>query len=70
MVTNTHLILTGMLHPNGTKSEHITFAVTDQMKPYSKLLVYYFTTNGWNADSIYFDAESSADIFHNKVRVQ
>ena len=67
IVNNAHLLLTGMLHPQGSMYENITFQVTDDMKPYSKLIVYYFTADGWNADSIYFNAESSADVFRNKV---
>lgn len=67
VITNGHLIFSGMLQPNGSTSEHIRFEVTDKMKPYSKLVVYYFTTDGWNAESIYFDAETSADTFRNKV---
>lgn len=57
-----------MLHPNGSTSEHITFNVTEQMKPYSELIVYYFTTDVWNAEAIYFDVATSSDVFKNKVR--
>ena len=67
IVNNAHLLLTGMLHPHGSTNENITFQVTDDMKPYSKLIVYYFTTDGWNADSMYFNADNSADVFRNKV---
>ncbi|WAQ93982.1 CD109-like protein, partial [Mya arenaria] len=66
VITNDHVTLSGALD-SVSKTEHIHFQVRDDMKPYSKLIVYYFTTDSWNADSIHFVAKTSADVFQNKI---
>ncbi|WAQ93985.1 CD109-like protein, partial [Mya arenaria] len=66
VITNDHVTLSGALD-SISKTEHIHFQVRDDMKPYSKLIVYYFTTDSWNADSIHFVAKTSADVFQNKI---
>ncbi|XP_052246732.1 CD109 antigen-like [Dreissena polymorpha] len=69
VINNNHVVQSGILNCSGSRTENIVFKVTDEMKPYSKLIVYYFTTSGWNADSIYFVATTSADVFTNKVAI-
>ncbi|KAH3716732.1 hypothetical protein DPMN_059461 [Dreissena polymorpha] len=68
VVTNGHVTHSGMIRYSGAVKEgHIIFQVTDNMKPYSKLIVYYFTTDGWNADSIHFTTSHTANVFRNSI---
>lgn len=45
----------------------ISFLVTEKMKPYGKISVYYFDTDIWNADALYFDVREDSNKFKNKV---
>ena len=66
VITNNHVTANGSL-PSVSTSGHIYILVHDDMKPYSKLVVYYFTVSGWNADSIHFVATTTSDTFRNQV---
>ena len=57
----------GYISDNTSSTLHITFSVTDKMKPYGKLVLYYFDTDVWNADALYFDVKEGANKFKNKV---
>jgi hypothetical protein len=61
------MLQTGYLHDNVSNTMQLSFHVTDKMKPYGKLVVYYFDTDLWNADALYFDVKEDANKFKNKV---
>ncbi|XP_060573011.1 CD109 antigen-like isoform X2 [Ruditapes philippinarum] len=64
---NSRMLQTGYLHDNVSNTMQLSFHVTDKMKPYGKLVVYYFDTDLWNADALYFDVKEDANKFKNKV---
>ncbi|XP_060578353.1 CD109 antigen-like isoform X2 [Ruditapes philippinarum] len=67
VIANDRMVHNGYLFDNGSSTLHITFSVSDIMKPYGKLIAYYFDTDFWNADAIYFDVKEDANKFKNKV---
>jgi hypothetical protein len=69
VIANDRMVHNGYLFDNGSSTLHITFSVTDKMKPYGKLIAYYFNTDYWNADAIYFDVKEDANKFKNKVKL-
>jgi hypothetical protein len=61
------MVHSGVVHNNVSSDMQITFLITDKMKPFGKLVVYYFDTDVWNADALIFDVHEDSDKFKNKV---
>lgn len=61
------MVHSGSLFNNMSNTMQISFLVTEKMKPYGKISVYYFDTDIWNADALYFDVREDSNKFKNKV---
>ncbi|XP_053374577.1 CD109 antigen-like isoform X2 [Mercenaria mercenaria] len=67
VIANDRMVHSGHLYDNVSSTMQLSFSVTDKMKPYGKIVVYYFHTDVWNADALYFDVREDANKFRNKV---
>ncbi|XP_053374571.1 CD109 antigen-like isoform X1 [Mercenaria mercenaria] len=67
VIANDRMVHSGKLYDNVSSTVQLSFPVTDKMKPYGMVVVYYFDTDVWNADALYFDVRDDANKFRNKV---
>lgn len=67
VIANDRMVHSGMLYDNVSNTVTLVFMVTHQMKPYGKLVVYYFDDDVWNADALYFDVKEDSQKFKNKI---
>ena len=61
------MVQSGSLLVGGSTTAYVTVNVTQDMKPYGQLVVYYFSDLQWNADSLYFDVSDGSNSFRNQV---
>ncbi|XP_060601286.1 uncharacterized protein LOC132754646, partial [Ruditapes philippinarum] len=67
VVANDRIVHSGVVYDDGSSSVPLSFVATEKMKPYGKLIVYYFTNDEWNADATYFQVQDSSKKFRNKI---
>ncbi|XP_045170199.2 CD109 antigen-like [Mercenaria mercenaria] len=67
VIANNRMVHSGYLYDNVSSTVQLSFSVTDKMKPFGKIVVYYFHTDVWNADALYFDVKEDSNKFKNKV---
>lgn len=67
VIANDRIVMTGQVQDTTSDIVQIAFNVTSQMTPYGKLVVYFFQTDSWNADAVFFDVHEDSNKFKNKV---
>ncbi|KAL4237870.1 hypothetical protein ACF0H5_002580 [Mactra antiquata] len=69
IIANDRVVQAGTIHDSTSDIVQISFSVTSNMKPYAKLVVYFFETSMWNADAIFFDVHEDSNKFKNKISI-
>ncbi|KAL4237869.1 hypothetical protein ACF0H5_002579 [Mactra antiquata] len=67
VIANDRVVQSGAIQDSTSDIVHISFTVTSDMKPYAKLVVYFFETSMWNADAMFFDVHEDSNKFKNKI---
>ncbi|KAL4237648.1 hypothetical protein ACF0H5_002362 [Mactra antiquata] len=67
VIANDRVVQSGAIQDSTSDIAHISFTVTTDMKPYAKLVVYFFDTSMWNADALFFDVHEDSNKFKNKI---
>lgn len=68
MIANERIVHTGIVNDSSSGLIDLSIHVTDKMKPYGKLVAYYFKDDFWNADALNFEVTDGSKKFRNQVK--